>query len=114
MRVNEYNSLEEFTSQYIGEWAPSDGHWLGLEFRYKGEDYRLHTGAMFSNEPKYNPHGEEIVFRLYKVVSSSNGSTFVQLAAFSSMKELLKYSGIDSRPFSEIIMDDNTQMTGKD
>ena len=31
MRKNEYTSLEEFTSQYVGEWGPSDGHWFGLD-----------------------------------------------------------------------------------
>ena len=36
MRKNEYTSLEEFTSQYVGEWGPSDGHWFGLDFEYKG------------------------------------------------------------------------------
>ena len=30
MRINEYNSLEEFTSQYTGIWGPSDGHWFAL------------------------------------------------------------------------------------
>ena len=39
MRINEYNSLEEFTSQYIGEWGPSDGHWLGLDFIFRGNEY---------------------------------------------------------------------------
>ena len=32
MRKNEYNSLNEFLTQYIGEWAPSEGHWFGLDF----------------------------------------------------------------------------------
>lgn len=31
MRKNDYTSIEEFTSQYTGIWAPSEGHWYGLD-----------------------------------------------------------------------------------
>lgn len=34
MRKNEYTCIEDFTSQYVGEWGPSDGHRLGLDFLY--------------------------------------------------------------------------------
>lgn len=40
MRINEYQPLEEFTSQHAVEWSPSDGHWFGLEFRFEAHDYR--------------------------------------------------------------------------
>ncbi len=39
---------------------------------------------------------------------------FVLMASFPSMEELLIYTGIDSRPFSEIIMADSTQILGQD
>ena len=45
MRKNEYTSLDDFRSQYIGVWAPSEGHWLGLDFSYKGNEYRFQTGS---------------------------------------------------------------------
>ena len=32
MRKNEFNTLEDFTTQYTGEWNPSEGHWFGLDF----------------------------------------------------------------------------------
>ena len=41
MRKNEYESLEQFTSQYVGEWNPSGGHWFGLDFMYRGKEYRF-------------------------------------------------------------------------
>ena len=46
MRKNEYKSLLEFTNEYVGEWSPSNGHWLGLDFLFNGTEYRLHTGSM--------------------------------------------------------------------
>ena len=30
MRINEYNSIEEFKSEFTGVWAPSEGHWVGF------------------------------------------------------------------------------------
>jgi hypothetical protein len=50
MRINEYHSLEEFLSEYIGVWNPSGGHWFGLDIRYNGVTYRLHTGKMYRQE----------------------------------------------------------------
>lgn len=115
MRINEYQSLEEFTSQYTGEWSPSDGHWFGLEFRYESYDYRLHTGIMYENDPKLDSEGREILFGLYAMnLHASEGEQFVRLAFFASMDDLLCYTGIGSRPFREVIMDDSTQILGQD
>lgn len=115
MRINEYQSLEEFTSQYTGEWAPSDGHWYGLEFRYKAHDYRLHTGIMHGNDPEQDEKGREILFGLYAMNPPANeGAQFQRLASFATMEDLLRYTGIDNRPFCEIIMDDSTQILGQD
>ena len=116
MRVNEYQTLEAFTSEYNGVWAPSDGHWFGLEFSYKGQDYRLHTGQMFLEDPDYTDDGREVLFGLYamKGKKSCKDTEFVRMASFASMEDLLKYTGIDNRPFREVIMDDDTKLTGKD
>lgn len=29
---------EQFLFQYTGEWSPSDGHWFGLDFGWRGQD----------------------------------------------------------------------------
>ena len=65
MRKNEYESLEQFTSQYVGEWNPSGGHWFGLDFMYRGKEYRFHTGCMY-DEPVLLPDGKEVLFSLYR------------------------------------------------
>ena len=36
---------EQFLSQYTGEWSPSDGHWFGLDFGWRGQEYRFQTDA---------------------------------------------------------------------
>ena len=65
MRKNEYESLEQFTSQYVGEWNPSGGHWFGLDFMYRRKEYRFHTGCMY-DEPVLLPDGKEVLFSLYR------------------------------------------------
>lgn len=115
MRINEYNSLEEFTSQYVGEWGPSDGHYFGLEFRYNGNDYRLHTGYMYADDPQETEQGEEVLFSLYTTPHHKIGSDdFRWLACFASMEDLLKSTCIEGRVFSEVIMDDDTLMLAQD
>ena len=115
MRINEYQSLEEFTSQYTGEWSPSDGHWFGLEFRYEGHDYRLHTGMLHAYDPACDSEGREILFGLYAMNSHTDKSErFLRLESFASMEDLLHFTGIGNRPFREVIMDDSTQIIGKD
>ena len=115
MRMNEFRSLEEFTSQYTGEWSPSDGHWFGLEFRYGAHDYRLHTVIMHDGDPKRDSDGREILFGLYAMNPHAGESEqFTRLASFASMDELLCYNGIGNRPFREVIMDDSTEILGQD
>lgn len=104
MRKNEYNSLEEFTSQYIGEWSPSDGHWLGLDFKYNGKEYRLSTGAMF------NDSESDCMFYLYY----NNENTYELLGAYKNMDDLLDSKVIEQTAFASIIMNDDTELLGQD
>ena len=64
MRKNEYNSLQEFTEEYTGIWSPSDGHWLGLDFRYYNKVYRLSTDTMYDPADTALPDGRTAVFYL--------------------------------------------------
>lgn len=47
MRINEYNSLDEFIDEYYKgvemPWQSSDGkrRYMGIEFSYKGVYYRM-------------------------------------------------------------------------
>ena len=116
MRLNEYNSLDEFINEYTGEWNPSGGHWLGLDFIHNGKRYRLHTGAMYNSKCTILPDGKEAVFGIYKfnAIKDSKGHEYSLIGEYSDMESLLDNCIIDGRKFRDIIMDDNTQMTGKD
>ena len=110
MRKNEYSSLEQFTSQYSGEWAPSDGHWFGLDFSWNGKEYRFHTESMYNPENTILPDGSEAIFGLYKKC----GDEYELLGEYAEMKDVLESMVICGVPFRKIIFDDETVLLGQD
>ena len=115
MRKNEYESLEQFTSQYVGEWNPSGGHWFGLDFVYGGKEYRFHTGCMY-DESVLLPNGKEVLFSIYrrKEFIDADKREYELLGAYSDMREVLESTVIQGRPFKEVIMNDDTELVGQD
>ena len=115
MRVNEYNTIEEFTKEYIGLWNPSEGHWFGLDFKYNGVVYRLHTGSMYQQTNTILPDGRKALFGIYQLYNSTNTDyNYELLGEYADINDLLSSTVIDNRVFSEVIMDDSTEILGKD
>ncbi len=115
MRKNEYNSIEEFKSQYTGNWNPAEGHWLGLDFSYNGSEYRFNTGSMYETKNTILPDGREALFGLYKKNPESKGARdYILLAEFTSIDDALNNTCIEGLKFSDVIMDDNTELLGQD
>jgi hypothetical protein len=110
-----YNSLEEFKAQYTGVWDPSDGHWFGLDFIYKGKEYRFNTGSMYSESNTILEDGREASFGLYKKNNASqSGNEYTLLAEFATIEEALSSTCIDGIRFDEIIKDPDTELVGQD
>ena len=57
---------EQFLSHYTGEWSPSDGHWFGLDFGWRGQEYRFQTDSMYHPANTVLPDGREARFGVYK------------------------------------------------
>lgn len=115
MRKNEYNSLDEFKSQYIGIWEPANGHWFGLDFRYKGIEYRLNTGSMHNRKNTVLADGREAVFGLYRKDNEQHDEkNYCLLEEFATLDDALNSRCIDGIPFSEVIMNDETELLGQD
>lgn len=115
MRKNEFISIDQFVSQYIGEWNPSEGHWLGLDFIYHGNEYRFHTGSMYETESKL-PDGREIMFGIYKKQEkeSKKDKMYELLGEYANMDEALESKVIEGICFKDIIMADETELVGQD
>ena len=115
IRKNEFSSLEEFKSQYIGVWEPSEGHWFGLDFIFKGTEYRFNTGSMYSGSNTILEDGREAIFGLYKRRKSPlTGKEYDLLAEFATIEEALSSTCIDGIRFDEIIIDPDTALVGQD
>ncbi len=119
MRKNEYHSLDEFLSQYIGVWGPSDGHWFGLDFLYNGVEYRLNTGTMYDEKDKIDDNGNVIQFGLYKKTDKRNPKhpdicLYELLDERESVTTLLESLVIGGIPFKDVIMADDTELLGQD
>ncbi len=112
MRKNEYRTLEEFTSQYTGEWNPSEGHWFGLDFSYNGKEYRLHTGSMYNESDTILDDGRTALFGLY--IKANADGEYSLLAEFATMEEMLLSTVIENTPFREIIIAEDTELLGQD
>lgn len=103
MRKNEYQSLDEFYREYCGIHAEEYETYIGLDFKYKGKQYRM----CFEPNEKYC---------IYEVNSALNVSmpNFIILGEFNSLDDLLESKLIDNKLFKEVILDDDTIITGKD
>ncbi len=115
MRKNEYSSLEEFKAQYTGIWNPSEGHWFGLDFIYRGHEYRFNTGSMYAKDNTILPDGRAALYGLYKKNSpSKSGQNYTLLGEFATLDDALDSTCIASVKFSEIIVDPDTELVGQD
>lgn len=118
MRINEYNNLEEFKSQYQGWWEPSDGKWLGLEFKYNNKIYRFHTGPMFEKKKPILPNGKEGKFCIYEMICEKEQypdcDKYELIGWYSDMNDVLENCVIDGKKFEVIIMNDDTQILAQD
>ncbi|MBR3245898.1 MAG: hypothetical protein IKF90_24850 [Parasporobacterium sp.] len=116
MRKNEYTSLDQFTSQYVGEWNPSEGHWLGLDFIWNGNEYRFQTGSMYNPNNTILPDGREAVFGLYKKTSAGddNKREYELLGEYANMQDVLQSCVIGGIPFAKVIIDEGTELIGQD
>lgn len=111
MRKNKYTTLKDFTSQYTGNWNPSDGNWYGLDFYYRGNEYRFHTGTMYANENEVLEDGREVLFGLYL---KNDNNKYTLLEQFATMNEVLESNAIQNTPFKIVILDNETELLGQD
>ncbi|MBR0262235.1 MAG: hypothetical protein IJQ85_10655 [Selenomonadaceae bacterium] len=115
MRINEYNSLDEFIYEYDSGRRPStETHgrkFMGIEFLHGGVYYRM------CFEPAEND-GERRFYYVYIMHCETQGypaaERFETIGRYENFKDLLENFLIDGKSFKEVIMNDNTEILGKD
>ena len=115
MSKNEFTSIDQFLSQYTGEWGPSDGHWYGLDFSWNGCKYRFHTGAMYESEPLTLPDGRGADFGVYRKLDNPvGGHEYELIGKYATTAEAVKQCIIDGISLAEIIVHPDTELLGQD
>ena len=124
MRKNEYNTINEFVYEYCKgrefSWENSDlrERYMGIEFCNKGVYYRM------CREP-YDPERSPILKNgkpgLYKVMIMHLGqggypvaNSYECVGWYDSMDSLLDDCVLQGKTFRDVIMDDETEILGKD
>ena len=111
----EFTSIDQFLSQYTGEWGPSDGHWYGLDFSWNGCKYRFHTGAMYESEPLTLPDGRDADFGVYRKLDNPvGGHEYELIGKYATTAEAVKQCIIDGISLAEIIVHPDTELLGQD
>lgn len=113
MRKNEYVSIHDFLKQYVGEWNPSEGQYLGLDFLWQGSEYRFQTDSMYNAVNTILPDGREARFGLYRKVNRKPTAQYKLIAEYASVTDALTCI-IDGKPFGEIIIHPDTELLGQD
>lgn len=115
MRINKYNSLDEFIYEYDSSRRPSTEtqprKFMGIEFLYRGVYYRMcYESAENEGEPRF--------YYVYVMHCESQGyptaDRFEVIGCYEKLHDLLENFLIGGVPFKEVIMDDNTKILSQD
>lgn len=115
-RINELTSVDELRTMFTGYWSPSEDKFLGMDFEYRGCEYRLHTGAMYKDHMDILPDGRKSLFNLYRRdMGNKKAIKYVLMGGYATMDELLSGSVVDrNKTNGDVIMDDSTKILGYD
>lgn len=123
MRINEYNSLDEFIDEYYKgvemPWQSSDGkrRYMGIEFSYKCVYYRMCREPGEDDEMPKLPDGRigrYDVMICHWAMPEFKDDDFILIGWYSDLNDVLENCIIDGRKFKDVIMDDFTKIEGKD
>lgn len=124
MRINEYNSFEDFYYEYAYGPAFSwedENHirrFMGIEFKYNGRYYRMCREPLTEEEYPVLPDGR---IGLYDVMEMHCAKTtypgcdyFETLGWYANLDDLLEQCYLQGKKFREVIMADETEILSQD
>jgi len=118
MRVNEYNNLEEFIVEYDEIDRKDIRGFCGIEFTYHGVYYRMCREPISEEKLPTLPNGNKAHYDVMIVHWKNDlwvGEYEYELVGwYENIEDLLQNCHIEGRTFEEVIMDDETEIIGKD
>ena len=117
MRKNEYQNLKEFCEEYDGREYPDHQSFIGIEFTYHGVYYRMCREPLPDSELPTLPDGRKGRYRVV-IVHWHDGwfsdFDYELVGWFADLDDLLQNCQLDGKHFAAVIMDDTTEIVGKD
>ena len=86
------------------------GHWFGLDFGWRGQEYRFQTDSMYHPANTVLPDGREARFGVYK----KEGSAYALIGEYATPQEALAQCRIQGMPLGDILEDESTELLGQD
>ncbi len=124
MRVNEYNSLDDFIFEYCKGRETSESNtekrrrYMGIEFLYNGIYYRMCREPYEEGKTLMLADGRPGLYNVMIMHCEKLGypiaDSFESIGWFADIQDLLDNCEIDRKKFKEVIMDDSTRILGKD
>lgn len=124
MRINEYNSLEEFVYEYATGRLPSSEdknhiqHFMGIEFKFHNKYYRMCREPGEEDEMPKLANGltgrYEVSLMHCEKLGYPVAELFESEGWFSDLNDVLENCFLDGVNFKTAIMDDSTEILSKD
>lgn len=122
MRLNYYNSLEDFIGEYSGIRSGKYDTVYGIDFTYNGKLYRMTMDQMEPDDvrKKFEEKLNKKLGKYEVALVDPNGSGDFQyhnyqfIGWYDDIYDLLENCYIEGRKFKDVIMDDYTEIEGQD
>ncbi len=122
MRLNYYNSLEDFIGEYSGIRSEKYDIVYGIDFTYNGKLYRMTMDQMEPDDvrKKFEEKLNKKLGKYEVALVDPNGSSDLKydeyqfIGWYDDIYDLLENCYIEGRKFKDVIMDDYTEIEGQD
>ena len=124
MRVNEYESLDDFIYEYSQgkefSWQNSEQRerFIGIEFCYRNIYYRMCREPYDEERTILLDNGHPGIYDVMIIHCEKSGypraDSYETIGWYESLQDVLENCMIDGKPFKTVIMDDTTEILGKD
>lgn len=123
MRINEYNNLQEFIYEYeSGRSLPSDNldrqKFMGIEFKFNGVYYRMCREPIDESNVVMLQNGKIGQYDVMILHCENTGyplsERFELIGWYADLNDVLDNCILQGRKFKDVIMDDQTEILGKD
>lgn len=117
MRINQYKNLDEFIFEYNDYRDPSNGKFMGIEFKYNGKYYRMCREPLNSCERMED--GTLLEYDVMQIITPSGNyldgnMEYLLIGWYKNLNDVLENCIIDGKKFKDIIMEDYTEILGQD